>query len=274
MKRVTVELDLQDPLPLVMGEASAMSNILMNLCVNALDAMPKGGCLCLRTRVPSPGLAELVVEDSGEGMTPEVRQRALEPFFTTKVAGKGTGLGLSIVFGTVKAHGGTLDILSEPGKGTQIRIQFPVVQETQLPAQPVEQLPWGQEVPLNVLLVDDDPLIQETVPRMLIGLGHHVEVAKGGFEGIERLKAGPAPDLVVLDMNMPGITGQETLRRLRIIHPTLPVIFGSGFMDLEVQKTLLALPQVQLVPKPYTRDELRAAIRVAMIPSGGTRPGG
>jgi PAS domain S-box-containing protein len=269
MKRVAVELDLQDPLPLVMGEASAMSNILMNLCVNAMDAMPKGGRLCLRTRVPSPGLAELVVEDSGEGMTPEVRQRALEPFFTTKAAGKGTGLGLSIVFGTVKAHGGTLDILSEPGKGTQIRIQFPVVQEAQLPAPSVEQPPWAQEGPLNVLLVDDDPLIQETVPRMLTGLGHRVEVAKGGFEGLERLKTGPAPHLVVLDMNMPGITGQETLRRLRLIHPTLPVIFGSGFMDLEVQKALLALPHVQLVPKPYTRDELRAAIRAAMIPAGG-----
>jgi CheY-like chemotaxis protein len=111
------------------------------------------------------------------------------------------------------------------------------------------------------------------VPRMLTGLGHRVEVAKGGFEGLGRLKTGPAPHLVVLDMNMPGITGQETLCRLRLIHPTLPVIFGSGFMDLEVQKALLALPHVQLVPKPYTRDELRSAIRSAMIPSGGIRPG-
>ncbi|HJW73900.1 MAG TPA: response regulator [Geothrix sp.] len=265
LKEFEIDLNLQDPLPSIMGEANALSNVLMNLCVNAMDAMPRGGRLCLMTLTPAPGLVELVVEDNGQGMTPEVRQRALEPFFTTKPSGKGTGLGLSMVFGTVKAHGGTLEIESEPGKGTRVRIQFlanggarPLTQRLE----PTTQA--SQERPHRLLLVDDDPFIQETVSTMLESMGHQVQVAKDGQEGLDRLQSGPLPDLVILDMNMPGISGLETLRQLRHRYPDLPVIFGSGFMSPQVQQALAEFHWVQPLAKPYTRQEIQDAMRAAV----------
>ena len=264
LKKVGIELDLQEPIPRIMGESSALSNVLMNLCVNAVDAMPRGGHLRLRTLSPAPGVVELVVEDDGHGMTPEVRRRALEPFFTTKPAGKGTGLGLAVVFGTVKAHGGTLEIESEPGKGTQVRIQLLAVGEGRKTVKPHSCPDTDDLTALTLLLVDDDAFIQESVPSLLETCGHRVDVAKDGQEGLDRLESGPLPDLVILDMNMPGLSGLETLRRLRERYPSLPVVFGSGFMDAELMQSLAEFPHVQPLPKPYMRHEIQNAIRAAM----------
>lgn len=264
LKKVGIELELQESIPRIMGEASALSNVLMNLCVNAVDAMPRGGRLRLRTLSPSPGVVELVVEDNGHGMTPEVKHRALEPFFTTKPAGKGTGLGLAVVFGTVKAHGGSLEIESEPGKGTQVRIQLLAVGEGRKPDRPPNRPDMDEPTALSLLLVDDDIFIQESVPRLLEACGHRVEVAKDGMEGLTRLEAGPLPDLVILDMNMPGLSGLDTLRRLRERYASLPVVFGSGFMDADLMQSLAEFSHVQPLPKPYSRREIQSAIRAAM----------
>jgi PAS domain S-box-containing protein len=124
-KRTRIELRLEPGLPAVFGESGSIRNAIMNLCLNAMDAMVPGGTLTLASRDVGHGFVELAVEDTGEGMPPEVAARALEPFFTTKPAGKGTGLGLSRVYGTVKAHGGTLDLHSEVGKGTRVAMRFP-----------------------------------------------------------------------------------------------------------------------------------------------------
>ena len=260
LKKVDIRLDLQEPLPPVLGEKSALGNVLMNLCMNAVDAMPGGGRLVLRTRTPSPGAVELAVEDDGHGMAPEVRDRAIEPFFTTKPVGMGTGLGLSVVFGTIKAHGGRLAIQSEPGKGTTILVTLPSSSGAPATAPAAAPKPSEPQPCLRILLVDDDPLIQITAPQMLEAAGHQVSVAKGGAEALAQIETGPDLDLVVLDMNMPGMTGEEVFRRLRVLRPELPVIIATGFVDADTERLLAAGPRVSLLPKPYTRKELVSAL--------------
>ncbi|WP_243295723.1 hybrid sensor histidine kinase/response regulator [Geothrix mesophila] len=257
LQKVGVELALAEGLPLVMGDPSAISSALMNLCVNALDAMPEGGRLRLATRSGMGGTAELVVEDSGHGMAPEVLARALEPFFTTKPAGKGTGLGLALVYGVMKAHGGRVDLRSTPGQGTEITLVFPTYQA---------DLPFDVGIPpvdeargrrLRILLVDDDELVRGTVPVMLEALGHEVLATAGGAQALERLEAGYVPDLVILDLSMPGMDGEETLRRLRVLRPGLPVLLATGYRDERGDRILEQGAHVGLILKPFTLMDLK-----------------
>nr|WP_275976309.1 PAS domain-containing protein [Geothrix alkalitolerans] len=257
LQKVGVELALAEGLPLVMGDPSAISNALMNLCVNALDAMPEGGRLRLATRSGTGGTAELVVEDSGHGMAPEVLARALEPFFTTKPAGKGTGLGLALVYGVMKAHGGRVDLRSTPGQGTEITLVFPTYQA---------DLPFEVGIPpadeargrrLRILLVDDDELVRGTVPVMLEALGHEVLATAGGAQALDRLEAGYVPDLVILDLSMPGMDGEETLRRLRVLRPDLPVLLATGYRDERGDRILEQGAHVGLILKPFTLMDLK-----------------
>jgi PAS domain S-box-containing protein len=257
LQKVAVDLELAEGLPLVMGDPSAISNALMNLCINALDAMPDGGRLRLATRAGAGGTAELVVRDTGHGMPPEVLTRALEPFYTTKPAGKGTGLGLALVYGVMKAHGGRVDLRSDPGQGTEITLVFPGYQA---------EVPAGGDIPpesegrgrrLRILLVDDDDLVRGTVPVMLEALGHEVLVASGGPEALGRLEAGFRPDLVLLDLSMPGMDGEETLKRLRVLRPDLPVLLATGYQDERGDRILEQGAHVGLIMKPFTLLDLK-----------------
>jgi two-component system CheB/CheR fusion protein len=261
LKQLVVELDLDPDLPRVYGEASAIANALMNLCLNARDAMPNGGRLTLSTRSLGQGFVELAVQDQGDGMTPEVLAQAMEPFFTTKPVGKGTGLGLSLVYGTMKAHGGTLDLQSRPGQGTRVSLVFPpvvrapgVLREGQaVPATPVQSL--------RILLVDDEELIRRTVTPILQVLGHTVHPAAGGLEALQRLEAGLEPDLVILDLNMPELDGSETFSRLRRIRPELPVVFATGYVDERIPAILSRFPKVRILKKPFTIAEIQDVLR-------------
>ncbi len=256
LNRIELVEDVAPDVPSVLGDPSSLANALMNLCVNAVDAMPDGGQLRLTTRALPDGRAELRVEDTGLGMSPEVLQRATEPFFTTKPQGKGTGLGLAMVYGVAKAHGGVLDIQSRQGEGTRITLRFPGV--TSLPAsegRSKQDLPACR--PLRVLLVDDDDLIRASVPSMMEGLGHAVEAVASGAEALQRLERREPFDVVILDMNMPGLSGLETLAGLRLLDPDLPVVISSGFLDGEVEAMLLGDPRVAFLPKPYTLGDLR-----------------
>jgi len=263
-QRVELDLDLEEPLPMVMGEAVSLANVLMNLCVNAIDAMPEGGRLRFQSRALSGGAVEVVVEDTGEGMTPEVLAKALDPYFTTKPIGKGTGLGLSIVYGAMKAHGGSCKIESEPGRGTRVALHFPALA---VPSPRLEAVPEGPQASgaraLGILLVDDEEMIRESAAALFRHAGHRVEVAAGGREGLDRLKDGLVVDLVVLDQNMPGMTGVETLQEIRISHPDLPVILSSGRVDRAVEGALSSYSRVWLLQKPFDFAELRAAVRMA-----------
>ncbi|WP_316410382.1 ATP-binding protein [Mesoterricola sediminis] len=261
LQRVRLDLALEEGLPALMGDGSALSHAVMNLCVNAVDAMPGGGTLTLSTRREGGGVV-LEVADTGEGMPEEVLRKAMEPFFTTKPLGKGTGLGLAMVFGTMKAHGGTLELQSRPGEGTSARLCFP---ESRLVADgadagPAQEggAPTGR--PRRVLLVDDDDLVREAMEPLLKALGHTVHLAPGGREALALLEEGLAPDIVILDMNMPGLTGAQVLPLLLAAQPGLRVILASGHSDRDLPDVAQGKPGVSFLRKPFSVAELRAAL--------------
>lgn len=262
LQRVELVMDLQEPLPRVKADGSALSHTLMNLCVNAVDAMPQGGTLHLATRRAPEGGLSLQVRDTGTGMTEEVMARALEPFYTTKPPGKGTGLGLSMAYGTLKAHGGSLELRSRPGEGTEITLNLPAWRVEPAPAaegaSPAKAS--GNPRSLGILLVDDDPLVREAAAPMLEVLGHSVRMAASGEDALRMLEQGAAPDLVILDMNMPGLTGAEVLPRLRALWPELPVMIATGFVDEEIQALAESRPRLRIIEKPYDLAELRRKV--------------
>jgi CheY-like chemotaxis protein len=260
LQKVELILDLEEPLPAVMGERGTLGSALMNLCVNAVDALPAGGTLALRTRSLPGAKVELAVEDTGLGMTPAVLARAMEPFFTTKAAGKGTGLGLAMVYATVKAHGGKLSLRSQPGRGTEARIQLPALARPGGPGAP-EDVPAQPAGAMRILLVDDDELIRASVPAMVEQLGHQVATAAGGREALDLVATGPELDLVILDLNMPGMDGGETLTRLRRLRPRLPVLIASGHLDPETTTRLKRDGRALSLTKPFTLLELDRKLR-------------
>jgi two-component system CheB/CheR fusion protein len=259
LQKYRVVVDLEEPLPVILGEPGPLGSALMNLCVNAVDAMPGGGTLTIRTRCRKEAersWVEVTVVDTGEGMTPEVLRKAMEPFFTTKPAGKGTGLGLVMVFNTARAHGGSLALRSEPGQGTQALLSLPCAGAGARPALPVEAQP-GPTAPRRILLVDDDELLRDSVPMMLELLGNRVDALDGGQALLDRLRADGGFDLVILDVNMPGLGGLETLGLLRQSRPELAVLLATGNLDAEVEAVLQRDPRTAAIAKPFTLDELR-----------------
>ncbi|WP_306599908.1 ATP-binding protein [Geothrix sp. 21YS21S-2] len=262
LARVALTLDLAPDLRPIRGDASALSHALMNLCVNAVDAMPQGGTLALRTRNVDGDWIELSVEDTGEGMPPAVLERALDPFFTTKDVGRGTGLGLSLVYSTVKAHLGQLEIQSEPGRGTRVRMRFPVSESAaQQALEAQEAREAAQPGALRVLLVDDDELIQYSIRTVLEVLGHAATAVSSGEEALRLLEGGFQPQVVILDMNMPGLGGPGTLPRLRALRPDLPVLLATGRADPTAMDLAEAHPQVKLLSKPFTMEDLRRELQ-------------
>jgi PAS domain S-box-containing protein len=261
LQKIELVQDLEPGLPAVLGEPSALSNAVMNLCVNAIDAMPAGGTLTFHTAVTASGQVELTVADSGHGMSPAVQARAMEPFFTTKALGKGTGLGLAGVYGTMKAHGGTVELKSKVGEGTRILLRFPAYQlgaDSRAPGAETRAMTGG--TPLRILLVDDDPIIQETMPSILAYLEHSVQVASRGQEALDLLQEGLDVDLVILDHNMPGLSGAETLVQLKALRPGLPVLLSTGFLEPSVEELVKSYQGVWLLNKPYSLQAIRDKI--------------
>ena len=258
MSKIRIELDLTPEIRPISGDASALSHLIMNLCVNAVDAMREGGTLTLRTRVSDQTWIEVLVEDTGTGMPKAVLEKALDPFFTTKDVGKGTGLGLAIVYRTVMAHKGKIDIQSEPGIGTKVNIRFPC---SEVGAKEETFDPEPQFTPkvkaLEVLLIDDDELIQSSMVEVLDMLGHHATTVSSGEDALAMLETGFRPEVVILDMNMPGLGGLGTLPRLRKLLPTVPVLLCTGRADDTALDLMIAHADVTLLPKPFTTKELQ-----------------
>jgi CheY-like chemotaxis protein len=195
-------------------------------------------------------------------MSKEVLDRALEPFFTTKGIGKGTGLGLSMVYSTMEAHQGKMEIQSEPGRGTTISLRFPVCNQAfPAPEPSAGPRPEEQQQALNVLLVDDDELMQSAVESLLRALGHVVVTASSGEVALTTVEAGFIPDVVILDMNMPGLSGAGTLPRLRRMLPNVPVLLSTGRVDQAAKALVEAHPQVALLPKPFTMTDLEQKLQ-------------
>ncbi|HEX7552308.1 MAG TPA: ATP-binding protein, partial [Geothrix sp.] len=258
LSKIRLELDLASDLAPIRGDAGSLTHAFMNLCVNSVHAMPENGTLTLRTRNGDHGWVEVVVKDTGTGMSKEVLGRALEPFFTTKKVGKGTGLGLSLVYSTVMAHHGQMDIQSEPGQGTTVSLRFPVSLGLNSAMDlPVEQPSPAFHAALKVLLVDDDELIQRSTREVLEILGHHATPVSSGEETLGELESGHVFDAVILDLNMPGLGGAETLRRLRTLHPKLPVLLATGRVDQVALDLVEAHPHVTLLSKPFSMKDLQ-----------------
>ena len=260
LARIRLVMDLAEDLRPVHGDASALTHAFMNLCVNAVDAMPDQGLLTLRTRNTDDCWLEAMVEDTGSGMTREVLERAMDPFFTTKAVGKGTGLGLALVYSTVKAHQGLVELWSEPGQGTRITLRLPTCEAEALAPEQVTATAPASSRALAVLVIDDDELIRGSLQEVLEVMGHACTVAANGEEGLARLEAGLNIDAVILDLNMPGLGGAGTLPRLRALRPATPVILSTGRADQAAMALMERHPEILLLAKPFKMQELQQVL--------------
>jgi CheY-like chemotaxis protein len=254
----------------VYGDATQIELAVMNLVINARDAMSGGGTIRIRLRqteiqgdVELKDGAYVCVEviDTGAGMAPDVAARAFDPFFTTKPVGKGTGLGLSMVYGVARQAGGRAGIRSEPGKGTTVSILLPVVPEEGSVDHPRTE-DVEQSLPAHILVVDDDPDVRLMTVSMLEELGHRVIEAPGGPDALRLLESRAAPDLIVLDYAMPEMNGAELAAELRKREVLSPIIFATGFADMDaIQRVLKGEPFI--LRKPFDMASLAAIVREA-----------
>ncbi len=255
---IIVQEDVQN-VPLVAGNGGELREMLMNLIFNAVDAMPRGGTIVIRARCDGRQVT-LEVRDTGGGMTDEVRQRCLEPFFTTKGT-HGTGLGLSMVYGIVQRHQGSIDIKSEVGKGSTFIIRIPhqlAKPQSVFLAQPGKALEH-----LHVLVVDDEAIVRTIIAEYLKNDGHTVVVADSGRDGLEKFREGRF-DLVVVDRAMPDMNGDRVATAIRSADPNVTVVMLTGFgaMMKDVNEKPAGVDLV--ITKPITVAELRAAITEAI----------
>ncbi len=274
---IRIHVQPQPNLRPILGDASHIGQVLMNLCLNARDAMsPRGGRIHIETAnvvLVEPNLSNLdartgefvrlTISDDGPGIPPEIRKRIFEPFFTTKPLGKGTGLGLAVVFGIVKQHNGWIDCRSEPGKGTRFDIYLPPsVEESHSKLADTPLTPGkGNE---TILLVDDEPMIRELGRSILERQGYRVLQAEDGAVALDIFQQRTGEiDLVVLDLTMPNLSGREAFRRLREIDPNAGVLLSSGYSTDEFEPGELD-GVLGFIPKPYRIDELAAAVRAAL----------
>ncbi len=262
---IDVLAEVAEGLPLVAAEGSQMRELLTNLIFNAVDAMPDGGTITLRAR-PEGDQVVLEVSDTGTGMTDEVRQRCLQPFFSTK-GKQGTGLGLALVNALVERHGGTMAIDSRLGHGTTITARLPRHASAPLPAAPARD----REAPrrLRILLVEDEAPVRTVITHQLGSEGHTVDSASNGREGLEKFMAGWF-DLVITDRAMPELGGDQLAAAIAGIAPNKPIIMLTGFGDLMAAKGETPAGVRAVVSKPVTLDALRQAIVEATEPARQT----
>jgi len=261
---VTIDVIVEaEEVPPVLGNETSLRELLMNLVLNAIDALPAGGRITLGLRAEPDGV-RLTVADTGVGMAPEIRRRALEPFFTTKGV-RSTGLGLSVGYGIVQRHGGELEIRSAEGRGTVVMVRLPF-DGAPAGSRPVEEGAGAPPParPLRALVIDDEPLVRETVGTMLQRLGHAALTAASGPEGLALLEAGERVDLVLTDLGMPGMTGLEVMRRIRARWGGLPVRLVTGWADAERMVDVDPVFRDAIVYKPLTLDALRVVIAEAV----------
>jgi two-component system cell cycle sensor histidine kinase/response regulator CckA len=275
---VSVVLALSRDLASVKADPGQIEQVLLNLVVNARDAMPDGGTLTIETRGVSldaddaaerPGMrpgphAMVAVSDTGVGMDEVTRQRIFEPFFTTKALGKGTGLGLSMVYGIVKQSGGVIEVASEPGHGATFRIYLPAVAERPAPraSTAAPAVARGHE---TVLVVEDEPALRELTTRVLTGAGYKVLEAGTGAEALALLERHPEDvDLLFTDVVMPGMTGRELAVRLASLRPAMRVLYTSGYTEDAILRYGVLDDASRFLTKPYTPAELRRRIREAL----------
>jgi len=283
-KEIVIHAKYQEALWSVEADVGQIEQVLLNLYVNAWQAMPAGGELYLQTENTvlddaysqpydfTPGrYVKISVTDTGIGMTREVRERIFEPFFTTKEKGRGTGLGLASAYGIVKNHGGIINVYSEPGQGSTFTVYLPASEAstTTEPGAP-EGIRKGQE---RILLVDDEEMILAVGRKMLESIGYRVTTAAEGKEAVRLFREGKERiDLVILDMIMPGMGGKETFEQLRSIDPGVNVLLSSGYSLNGSAQEILSKGCRGFIQKPFTLAELSAKVRSILDPDADRIP--
>jgi signal transduction histidine kinase/ActR/RegA family two-component response regulator len=263
---VDLQTYLADSLPDIMGAEHEIRDALTNLIFNAVDAMPTGGTLAVRTRkaTVADGETRVLIEvtDTGVGMDEDTRRRCLEPFYTTK-GERGTGLGLAMVYGMIQRHSADLEIDSEPGKGTTVRLNFPAVTSSVVSA-PKAKSAAVVKRRLRILLVDDDPLLIKSLQDTLQEDGHLVTATHGGNEGIEAFaaasKRGECFDIVVTDLGMPHVDGRKVATSVKGVSPTTPVVLLTGWGQRLIATNDAPAHVDKVLAKPPRLHELRAAL--------------
>ena len=277
-KNIKVESVLDPMLYPIEADAGQIESALINLCINARDAMPSGGTLRIETsnteftaqktiNIPDARPGKYVcmsVSDTGIGMTKDIQKKIFEPFFTTKPIGKGTGLGLSIVYGIVKNHGGLINVYSEQGHGSTFRLYFPASEKEPIDevATGPPELPRGDE---TVLIIDDETTLLDLTKEILEGLGYKVITAEGARAGIDIFRNRHQEiDLVILDMLMPDMTGTEVYPILKSIRRRCPVLVATGLSVGERVDGMIAMGVNGVVSKPYSVNDLANHVRKAI----------
>jgi signal transduction histidine kinase/ActR/RegA family two-component response regulator len=279
---VRVEFDLQHGPARVEGDLSQLTQSLINICTNALEAMPDGGSLLIRTSVVSLDGAEahrravapgeyvaLSVVDTGDGMGSEDRQRAFEPFFTTKAPHLGAGLGLAMAYGAARNHGGNAEIESARGRGTTVTLHLPCADAEARPQPQASSAPEGTRKldprGSRVLLVDDEASVRSVARRILERMHLEVHEAENGRRALVSYSADGPFDLVVVDLTMPVMDGSELFTRIRAMAPDARVVIVAGTADIARALELTEAGAVGVVEKPYTPSGLTRAVRAGLL---------
>jgi CheY-like chemotaxis protein len=272
-KDITIHRDLSEDLSAIEADQGQIEQVLLNLYVNAADAMPDGGDLSLKTMNathedmkekpydPNPGNYVLLkATDTGIGMEEEVRKRIFDPFFTTKEMGRGTGLGLASAYGIIKNHGGYVDVQSEKGHGTTFSIYFPASdQKVYTEIEKNNQITEGTG---TILLVDDEEIVLDVGAKMLENLGYTVFKARSGNEAVDTYEENKDHiDMIILDMVMPQMAGGEAYDRLKEIDPNARVLLSSGYSIEGQAKEILRRGCAGFIQKPFGMEELGGKTR-------------
>jgi two-component system, cell cycle sensor histidine kinase and response regulator CckA len=304
-EQIRLVFDLGVDVPPVRVDPNRIEQVLLNLAVNARDAMPDGGTLTISTGVETLGPEEtesvpwlvpgrwvvLTVEDTGTGMTEEVRNKAFDPFFSTKPRGKGTGLGLAMVYGTVKQSGGNIEVESEPGQGARFLLRFPPADpasdgsaETATEDTSNVSQRWtggasdsrsgrdagtpSRQGGCRILVVDDDSAVRRSVVRVLERSGFDCLEADEGEAALAILRNDPDVSAVLSDLVLPGLSGFELLERLRADRPELPLVAMSGYAEGAPTRAQALPPGVDFIEKPFASKDLVAAVEEACRRAG------
>ncbi len=278
-RRIRIVRELQAEPDLVLGDPSQLQNAVLNLALNARDAMPDGGPLTFATKTTEldpefcrshpnqavPGMyLQISVRDSGVGIDQATMPHIFEPFFTTKPIGKGTGLGLAAVYGTVKSHNGTISVSSEPDKGTTFNLFLPLDQETNA----ADVKPGGEDSVSgtgHILVIDDEAIVRSIAERMLVRMGYEVSVATDGPEGIEAFdQLKDELKLVILDMVMPSMSGRDVFFELRRLDPNARILVASGHVMSEDIQEVLEAGAMDFIQKPFRLNALSTKVAQAM----------
>ena len=275
-ENIKLELFLSRDIDRILVDPGQIEQVIMNLVVNARDAMPEGGKLLIETANveldnsyeemhlgSSAGKYVMVtVSDTGCGMSKEIIDKIFESFFTTKEEGRGTGLGLSTVYGIVKQSGGNICVYSEPGQGTTFKIYFPQTEAIEKPADnrlKTKKIKGGGE---HIMVVEDEESLRGLMNGILSGLGYKVTLAANGSEALLKIKENKTmPDLIITDMVMPNLSGKQLINQLKQQHPDIKTIYMSGYTDNTILQNGVIESSETFIQKPFTTENLAAIIR-------------